>query len=284
MKRITLLPLIMALLSVSCSLFTLASTRPPEIPVTGNTQPPLTPTAATVTATSTAPATVPAHGSALALDGQDDYVLVADDPSLDLQTGFTIAAWVYLDEYTGWASLVTKGDKPNLNNYAIQQSEPLDPRFRTEFGRLRFSGCVGLPAPLPESGTVLSLKTWHFIAVTFDGLQVRFYTDGQPDGSSPVHGSLCVNNKPLYIGVDFPLTTEYWHGALDELRIWNAALSDVQVHDLMNGSPPPIDSTLVGYWPFDEGTGSIAHDGSSYSNHGQLMGNPTWINPTAPTP
>jgi hypothetical protein len=210
-------------------------------------------------------------------DGQDDYVMVADSPSLDLQSSFTIAAWIYLESYTGWASILTKGDKPNINNYAIQQSEPFDPVYHTEFGRLRFSGCFAQPSPLPESETVLSLKVWHFVAVTFDGLQIRFYTDGQPDGLGRIVGPLCTNDKPLYIGADFPLTSEYWHGAIDELQIWNVPLSDPQIHDLMNGVQPPLDSTLVGYWSFDEGSGSIAFDRSSYRNDGQLIGNPTWV-------
>jgi hypothetical protein len=263
-----------SLLLAGCSL----SSRPaPFIPVTGNTEPAASPTPSVITATPT-----PVHGTALAFDGQDDYVLVADDPSLDLTTGLTIAAWIYLDEYTGWASFVTKGDKPNVNNYAVQQSEPFDPRYGTQFGRLRFTGCFSQPTPLPESGTVLSLKTWHFVALTFDGLQVHFYTDGQLDGSSPVAGPLCTNNAPLYIGVDFPLTTEYWHGAIDELMIWNVPLSDQQIRDLMNGAQPAADSSLVGYWPFDEGAGSLANDHSSYGNNGQLMGNPTWLQTTLP--
>ncbi len=49
------------------------------------------------------------HNTALAFDGAGDYVQVPDHPSLDLTTGFTIAAWVYLESYTEWASLVTKG-------------------------------------------------------------------------------------------------------------------------------------------------------------------------------
>ena len=272
MKKIMALFGVGSLLFAGCSL---SSKPPPFIPVTGNTATPASPTPFIMTAT-------PAHGSALAFDGQDDYVLVADDPSLDLTTGLTIAAWVYIDEYTGWASFVTKGDKPNVNNYAIQQSEPFDPLYGTQFGHLRFTGCTRLSSSLPESGTVLSLKTWHFVAVTFDGSQVRLYTDGRLDGSAPFQGPLCTNDAPLYIGVDFPLTTEYWHGAIDELMIWNVALADSQIQSLQNGAQPASDPSLVGYWPFDEGAGPIAHDRSSYGNDGQLIGNPEWINSPLP--
>ena len=282
MKRLTILCLGIVLIT-SISACNRAFSPASGVPVTGDTELPLSLTSAPASPTVTPTSTVltPNHGSALSFDGQDDYVIVAEDPSLDLTNSFTIAAWIYLESYTGWASIVTKGDKPNLNNYAIQQSEPVDPLYHTQFGRLRFTGCTKLPVPFPESGTVLTLKTWHFVAVTFDGQQVRFYTDGLSDGSSSVQGPLCTNTKPLYIGVDFPLSTEYWHGAIDELRIWNVVLSDAQIHDLMNGTPPPVDASLVGYWPFDEGSGPVAHDLSLYGNNGQLMGDPTWITSTA---
>jgi len=237
--------------------------------VTGNTAPPVSPTL------------TPVPGSGLSFDGRDDYVIVADDPSLDLQNSFTIAAWIYLEDYTEWASIVTKGDKPNTNNYAIQQSGPFDPIYKTEFGKLRFSGCVGLTAPLPESQTLLSLGKWNFVAVTFDGLHINFYWNGRLDGSYEVQGPLCTNDQPLYIGVDFPLATEYWHGAIDELRMWNSALSESELNDAMNGGTP-LETALVGYWAFDEGSGNIARDRSVHGNDGILVGDPVWLHPGAP--
>ena len=277
MKRSTILSIGIALWIGGCTIF--AVTPPAGIPVTGQT-------ASAVLSTATSqpaqfPSVTPANVAALSFDGQDDYVMVPDDPSLDLQNSFTIAGWIYLEEYTEWASLVTKGDKPNINNYAIQQSGPFDPIYKTEFGRLRFSGCIGLPAPLPESETIISLHKWNFVAVTFDSIQIRFYWNGRPDGSSDMQGPLCTNDKPLYFGVDFPLTTEYWHGAIDELRIWNAVLSEIQINDVMAGHTL-LENALVGYWAFDEGSGSMAHDGSGHANDGTLVGDPVWIHPGAP--
>jgi hypothetical protein len=255
-----------ALVMASCSLF--ASTATPGIPVTGNTPP------------ATAPPVTAAAGSALAFDGKDDYMMVPEDPSLDLPNSFTIAAWIYLEGYREWASLVTKGDKPNVNNYAIQQSGPFDPVYKTEYGKLRFSGCAGLSAPLPESETLLFLGQWYFVAVTFDSLQIRFYLNGRQDGTGNVQGPLCTNDQPLYIGVDFPLTTEYWYGAIDELKIWNVILSESQINEVMTGITP-LETSLVGNWAFDEGAGSIAHDRSPHANDGTLIGNPVWV-PGAP--
>jgi hypothetical protein len=264
MKKSTILSFSTALLLASCSFPSAASP-------TG--QP--SPGASTAT---------PLPHWALLFDGRDDYIVVADDPSLDLQNNFTITAWIYLKEYTEWASIVTKGDKPNINNYAVQQSGPNDPIFRTEYGRLRFSGCTGLKAPLPESATIVALETWHFVAVTFDGQRLSYYLNAKPDGTSAVTGPLCVNDAPLFIGVDFPLTTENWHGVIDELRIWNAALNESQIRDVMFGGQGSMASALVGYWSFDEGSGTVAHDLSGYGNDGTLIGNPQWVDAGAPIP
>ena len=252
----------LALWIVSCSFPTQPAGPSPSVPPTA--------------------AATPIPHWALALDGRDDYVIVADDPSLDLQNSFTVTAWIYLKDYTEWASIVTKGDKPNVNNYAVQQSGPTDPIFKTEYGRLRFSGCTDLPPPLPESATILTLRTWHFVAVTFDGLQLRYYLNSQPDGARPVTGPLCTNDSPLYFGVDFPLTTEYWYGVIDELGIWNAALTESQIRDVMFGGRGSMASALVGYWSFDEGSGNVAHDRSGFGNDGTLVGNPVWVDPSAP--
>jgi hypothetical protein len=154
----------------------------------------------------------------------------------------------------------------------------------TEFGKLRFSACTPLSAPLPESATTLALGRWYFVAVAYVGLRLAFYLNGEPDGSHEVVGLLCTNDRPLYIGVDFPLAAEYWHGAIDELRIWNLPLPASQIRDMMGGIQAAPDPALIGYWSFDEASGSTVHDRSGNENHGTIVGDPLWISPGAPIP
>jgi hypothetical protein len=225
-----------------------------------------------------------AGGWALAFDGIDDYVEVPDAPSVDMTDGFTIAAWIYLEEYTEWASIVTKGTyvEPlhHPNNYTIHQSGPTGGSVE---GHLRFSDDrADQTIPLPESNTQIPLHEWHYVAVSYDGATLRFYYDGQPDGSSPEPGPLLANDTPLYVGVDFPGHAEYWHGRIDELRIWNQALDPELIRAAMHGHASPMASALVGYWSFNEGSGDIAHDQSVYGNDGQLIGGATWVRPGAP--
>jgi hypothetical protein len=53
-------------------------------------------------------------------------------------------------------------------------------------------------------------------------------------------------------------------------KVYSRALSDQEIRQ-------EIDTTLVGYWKFNEGTGTIAYDSSGYGNNGTLMNSPTWV-------
>jgi len=219
------------------------------------------------------------RGSALGFDGVDDYVRVPDDPSLDMTNGVTIAAWIFLDSYTEWASIVTKGgivdDGGELtpNNYTVHQSGPS--AASGEFGHLRFTTDFGLAG---DSHSIIPLHEWHHVAVTFDGATVRFYLDGEPDGAVPFFGQLQPNDDPLHISVDFPGGDDYWHGCIDEVMIFNRALSRQEIRALSDEDPEIIFPALVGFWRFNEGKGEVAHDRSENRNHGQLIGRPTWKN------
>lgn len=213
------------------------------------------------------------NSNAIEFDGTDDYVQVPDNPSLDLTSQFTVAAWININEYMEWASIVTKGQ--NSNNFTIHQSGP---GGGSEYGHLRFTGEIaGLPLFL-ESATQIPLGGWHFVSVTWNGATLNFYLDGRPDGSGALAGTLAANDEPLFIGVDFPGTPEFWNGKIDEVRIWNEALSPALVKAAMNGSATPLSRALVGYWNMNEGTGSVVNDRSTYGNNGTLVGSPAWVN------
>jgi hypothetical protein len=99
-------------------------------------------------------------------------------------------------------------------------------------GTLRFfSGAEGLPS-LPRSGnTVIEPDRWHSLAFTRDGEQVRVYLNGalEIECQNPWRGG---EGKRLAIGkrADMPLPSALnWNGLLDELAIWNRALTAEEV-------------------------------------------------------
>ncbi|KAA3657835.1 MAG: LamG domain-containing protein [Calditrichaeota bacterium] len=211
------------------------------------------------------------RGTALALDGDGDYVVIPDSPSLDMPNSFTITAWIFLNEYTEWASVVTKGTDDN--NYTIHQSGP---DVGSEFGHLRFTGAPPVWPGFLESNTQIPLDEWHHVAITWDGTTLKFYLDGQADGEHALTGPLGTNDEPLHIGADFPGGDEFWNGAIDEVKLWNVALSQKHVKTAMNGHSSPRANALAGIWTFGEGSGTAVNDRSTNNNDGVLVGDATW--------
>jgi hypothetical protein len=226
---------------------------------------------------------LPTHGSALYFDGVNDFVRVPHNPSLDMTHEFTITAWVNLAEFTEWASIVTKGGLPwsysieHNNNYAIQQGGPT-PGLGSEYGRFCLThDCVIFSIPLPQTNTSIALNEWHHVAVVFADTLAKFYLDGNPDGQYTVWSPICTNEEPLNIGADFPGGHEYWHGMIDEIKIWNKPLKLQHIRAAMHLGATPMAYALSAYWNFDEGRDTIVHDRSRYRNNGVLIGRPTWV-------
>lgn len=225
-------------------------------------------------------------GSALSFDGIDDYVNVPHDVSLNATDELTISAWAYFDgDYPiEYSSIVTKGDNAGTstvnNNYTLHSSG--DSRF---YLTATTSGSVG-GFQMESTNLPLSINTWHYIAVTFtfDGTdgEAKFYINGSFINSSTtsLDGGFLPNDAPLTIGVDFPINTEYWKGKIDEVKIWDEALSPSQVISAM-GAATPRSRSLMGYWRFNDGSGVIARDRSRNHNHGSLVGGAMWTFPGA---
>jgi hypothetical protein len=72
-----------------------------------------------------------------------------------------------------------------------------------------------------------------------------------------------------------------WDGLIDEVRIYNRALSAGEVTRLYNLTRPKFKVAsslgLVGYWALDEGQGTIAGDMSGHGNSGSLIGGSSWV-------
>ncbi|MGB3268248.1 MAG: hypothetical protein WBA89_30370, partial [Microcoleus sp.] len=86
--------------------------------------------------------------------------------------------------------------------------------------------------------------------------------------------TLAIGN--LEIGRKAEARDEYFHGQLAEIRIWSkartaAAIQAGKSYRLVGDEP-----NLVGYWPLNEGSGTMVYDKSSHANHGIIHGNAVW--------
>ncbi|SDK21907.1 Por secretion system C-terminal sorting domain-containing protein [Catalinimonas alkaloidigena] len=71
-------------------------------------------------------------------------------------------------------------------------------------------------------------------------------------------------------------------GLIDEVHLWNRGLDSASVYDFMECPPTGEEEGLVGYWKFEEKTGTTARDWSSHQHDGELVGKVTWSDEEAP--
>ncbi len=167
-------------------------------------------------------------GGALELDGTNGYVSVPSTPTLQLTSALTIAGWVKGDVLWGMGTdvdiIARKGDgDPNNYQFAIKNG------LATMF--LDDSDSAGL-----SGNTVLSSGHWYHVAATWDGSEVRIYVDGVLDKDPPDlrGGTIGTDTRPLYIGGRG--TSDVLDGIVDDVRIYNRALSAAEVAALANRS------------------------------------------------
>jgi hypothetical protein len=176
------------------------------------------------------------NGGALLFNGIDDMVTVPPAAALNLTSGMTVEAWVYPTALVTWRTVALKEGVNDLA-YALYAS---DATAKPE-GLINVGG-----GALPANGTgTLPLNTWSHLATTFDGSMQRLFLDGVQIGSVAASGSLMQTIGALRIGGN-SVWGEFFSGALDDMRIYNRALSTTEIQTDMNTpvAPPPADTTL----------------------------------------
>jgi hypothetical protein len=94
---------------------------------------------------------------------------------------------------------------------------------------------------------------------------------------------MSIDNSDLFIGKGDPefSSGEYFHGVLDEIRLWNVARSPEEIRAAMNTPLTGKEPGLVAYWDFDNDT---AKDKSGHGNDGVLGPNVQTVADVTTTP
>jgi len=201
------------------------------------------------TAVNSASTTTAKYNKGGNFDGVSKYVnFTAISPTVD---NFTVATWIYIsgDGNLGYNGLISAGKFrlfiDNSTNYMHSQ--------------------IGSSGSYNHTSTVsVSRNTWHHVVLTFDGSSRKYYLDGVMSESNSTYGS----GAGWYNTLGTAQTNAYYlNGLLDEVRVYNRALSPAEISQLYNWAPGP-----VGYWKMEEKTGGNIYDSSGNSNTGGLTG------------
>jgi hypothetical protein len=174
------------------------------------------------------------RGGCLSFDGSDDYVMVTDSDSIEPQLIGTISLWVKVNDYssTYWSILGKGGKIADNKGYCIWYNTP-----SVLYGTIRDLD-IGGSAILINMGKP-SINIWTFFVLTWDGSYLNLYSDGVYVSRSAQGVSFAgSNNYNLDIGRDslYNPAGTYFNGNLDDIRIYNRALSASEIKVLYEGT------------------------------------------------
>ena len=172
-------------------------------------------------------------GTALSFNGTSALANVPDSPTLDLTTRMTLEAWVNPVTINSFRTVLLK-ERAGQLSYALYGNSDLDRPRGEIFTSAGWSNSQGT--------SQLPVNTWSHLAATYDGATLRFYLNGVLAGSAPATGSIIVSANPLRIGGN-SIWGEYFNGRIDEVRIYNRALSVTEIQQDMTRPVNTVDTT-----------------------------------------
>jgi Concanavalin A-like lectin/glucanases superfamily/Secretion system C-terminal sorting domain len=225
-------------------------------------------------------------GNSLDFEGFDDWLNCGTNV-LNISDSLTIEAWIKArnSQSTGYSRI--------LDKYNFYEQGGFN--FVTEF--LNSGGSVMLDFWATD-GTKNSLvgvtqvndTHWHHIVAIYDGNAMKIYIDSELESQNVIGvKTIKASTNVLGIGNNFDGATWFpFNGQIEEVRLWSAALDSVTIrswiHKRLTANHPAY-SNLVGYWKFNEGSGTTASDSSGNDNHGSLTNMDTtaaWLPSTVP--
>ena len=122
---------------------------------------------------------------------------------------------------------------------------------------------------LARGQTPVTLGVWHQLALVLQGDACTLYVDGAVVAATM--GAVATNRTPIQgIVGSRDGYIQPFHGALDELRVYDRALSAAEVVTVGAGMAAADDEQLVLYLPFNEAAGARSYDRSGLGNHAEL--------------
>ncbi len=163
-------------------------------------------------------------GTGLEFDGDGNIVEIPHDKVFDL-TEYTISAWVKTEPTGLWQTVIGKepvaGNPRNYGIFAAGNTNLLGVNYTT-----------GGAWKTAFSKTVVADGKWHHVAATFDGEFLRAYMDGVMEGETRTEIPPDHNTEPVRIGRWGAPRGDYWSGVLDEVAMFNQALTEDEIQDI----------------------------------------------------
>lgn len=162
--------------------------------------------------------TVGRMGGALEFDGHSGGVAISEATLLDLNTNFSLSAWVCPD--SGGTNpvqvIVAQG---NAGALVLNHGRP---EFRFSAASTGVVACA----------TTVPARAWTHLIVAREGDVVSLFVDGERMSSSQIQGRFENGSAPWSLGYNSALAFQYFNGGMDDVRLYHRALSSGEIREL----------------------------------------------------
>jgi len=199
----------------------------------------------------------------LRFDGVDDYVNLGSSASLAVTSALTVEMWVRPTAYPASSSIIL--NKEGEYELGINST-----------GMLRWAITNTNPGwNWHDTGYTLALNQWAHVSVTYNAGVVNTYVNGTLVetyyGSGTIGDAYPALNDLRIGGRQNNPAGQYFAGDVDDVRVWNVVRTQSQIQTNLAASLVGNESGLVGYWRFNEGTGTTTTDLTANANTGTLV-------------
>jgi hypothetical protein len=205
-------------------------------------------------------------GPGVTFDGTTDYISISDNTAIKPPNDLTISFWVNLRTLSRTNVIMSK-DGSGGGGYYVQ----VDSSNVLQFG-WRNSSSTLYTVNYPGNVSAYANIWIHVVAVKNNNNLYIYLNGVQGTNVTATTGTIKDTPDPLYLGAASSNSNTI-DGVLDDVRIFNRALSQADALHLYNFAPGP-----VGWWKMDDNSGTSANDSSTTGNAATLSGTtiPTW--------
>lgn len=163
--------------------------------------------------------------SAYFFNGFTSHIRVPNDSSLNFEQAISVNFWMIVSTfYTREQYPISHGNWENRWKVSISNQ------------RLRWTVKTTMGIKDLDSESLLETNRWYNVTVLYSGSDYEVWLDGELDAFSSWSGTILTTSIDLTIGQVLPTNSNYnFHGTLDEIRIYNYALSVQEIQNLAGG-------------------------------------------------
>jgi hypothetical protein len=183
------------------------------------------------------------ESTAYRLNGVDNFISISHSNIFDFTNQFSVSMWLRISSFSSGTTqfCINKSLDGDFSTYNWSLGVTQDGRciiFHRAGGQL-----IEIMSTVPE----ILVNTWYNLILIYDGNNLLLYKNQELNIQSSISGNMTNNNFPISIGYFPPANNPpygyYVEGILDDIAIWNRALTPQEISALYTASPTDNNET-----------------------------------------